>query len=119
MIRKAAIVSIAGTSLTRDEITILNKEKPWGIILFKRNILSEKQLGDLIKEKESNSEDFSKELFFQLYKLLGDEEYLSKSYEKVQEALNKVEEDLKAVYLDYPIEKQIIAEYKKIVGGGN
>jgi hypothetical protein len=74
---------------------------------------------DLIKERESNSEDFSEELFFQLYKLLGDEEYLAKSYEKVQEALNKVEEDLKAVYSDYPIEKQIIAEYKKIVGGEN
>ena len=71
---------------------------------------------DLIKEKESNSEDFSEELFFRLYKLLGDEKYLNKSYEKVQEALNKVEEDLKAVYLDYPIEKQIIAEYKKVVG---
>ena len=74
---------------------------------------------DLIKEKESNSEDFSEELFFRLYKLLGDEKYLTKSYEKVQEALNKVEEDLKAVYSDYPIEKQIIAEYKKIVRGGN
>ena len=71
---------------------------------------------DLIKEKESNSEDFSEELFFRLYKLLGDEKYLTKSYEKVQEGLNKVEEDLKAVYLDYPIEKQIIAEYKKVVG---
>ena len=71
---------------------------------------------DLIKEKESNSEDFSEELFFRLYKLLGNEKYLTKSYEKVQEALNKVEEDLKAVYLDYPIEKQIIAEYKKVVG---
>ena len=74
---------------------------------------------DLIKEKESNSEDFSEELFFRLYKLLGDEKYLTKSYEKVQEALNKVEEDLKAVYSDYPIEKQIIAEYKKIVRGEN
>ena len=50
MIRKAAIVSIAGTSLTRDEITILKKEKPWGIILFKRNILSEKQLANLTKK---------------------------------------------------------------------
>ena len=47
---------------------------------------------------------------------LIDEKYLTKSYEKVQEGLNKVEEDLKAVYLDYPIEKQIIAEYKKVVG---
>jgi len=70
---------------------------------------------DLIKEKEGNSEDFTEELFFRLYKLLGDEKYLTKSYEKVQEALNKVEEDLKAVYSNYPIEKQIIAEYNKIV----
>mgnify|MGYP003301829606 CR=1 FL=1 len=52
-----------------------------------------------------------------MYKLLGDKKYLTMSYEKVQEELNKVEDDLKEVYLDYPIEKQIIAEYKKIVGG--
>ena len=70
---------------------------------------------DLIKEKESDSEDFSEELFFRLYKLLGEEKYLTKSYEKVQEALNKVEKKSKdLVYSDYPIEKQIIAEYKKI-----
>jgi beta-N-acetylhexosaminidase len=47
MIRKAIIISISGTSLSRREKTILKKEKPWGIILFKRNILSEKQLIDL------------------------------------------------------------------------
>ena len=47
MIRKAAIVSISGLVLTREEINIIKKEKPWGIILFKRNILSEKQLINL------------------------------------------------------------------------
>ena len=50
MIRKAAIVSIRGPFLTNQEIAILQKEKPWGIILFKRNILSEKQLLDLTKK---------------------------------------------------------------------
>ena len=44
MIRKAAIISIIGYSLTHKEAMILKKGKPWGIILFKRNILSIKQL---------------------------------------------------------------------------
>ena len=48
MIRKAAIISISGTSLSHKEIYIFKKEKPWGVILFKRNILSEKQLKKLI-----------------------------------------------------------------------
>ena len=47
MIRKAVIGSIAGPFLSLNEISILKKEKPWGIILFKRNILSEKQLKKL------------------------------------------------------------------------
>ena len=47
MIRKAAIISISGNSLTRQEINIFKREKPWGVILFKRNILAEKQLKKL------------------------------------------------------------------------
>ena len=49
MIRKAAIISISGLTLTKKEKIIIKKEKPWGIILFKRNILSEKQLINLTK----------------------------------------------------------------------
>ena len=49
MIRKAIIVSIAGIELTKQETFIFKKEKPWGVILFKRNILSENQLINLIK----------------------------------------------------------------------
>tara|TARA_B110000285_G_C15035823_1_gene569190 strand:+ start:80 stop:1027 length:948 start_codon:yes stop_codon:yes gene_type:complete len=44
MIRKAAIISISGISLSIHEVNIFKKEKPWGVILFKRNISSEKQL---------------------------------------------------------------------------
>jgi beta-N-acetylhexosaminidase len=50
MIRKAVIVSISGPFLTSREIAILKKEKPWGVILFKRNILSENQLINLTKK---------------------------------------------------------------------
>jgi len=50
MIRKAAIVSVSGLYLTKQEINIFIKEKPWGTILFKRNILSKKQAINLIKK---------------------------------------------------------------------
>ena len=50
MIRKAAIVSISGLTLTKNEKIIIKLEKPWGIILFKRNILSKNQLINLIKD---------------------------------------------------------------------
>ena len=44
---KALIVSIKGTLLTKLEKILLSKEKPWGIILFKRNIKSLDQLKKL------------------------------------------------------------------------
>ena len=44
---KALIVSIKGTRLTKLEKKLLAKEKPWGIILFKRNIKSLDQLKNL------------------------------------------------------------------------
>ena len=47
MIRKAAIISISGIYLTKEEKNIFKKEKPWGVILFKRNILSVKQVKNL------------------------------------------------------------------------
>ena len=50
MIRKAIIISISGPSLSIEEMTILKKDKPWGVILFKRNILSENQLIKLTKK---------------------------------------------------------------------
>ena len=38
MIRKAIIFGINGTKLTTEERYLLKTEKPWGIILFSRNI---------------------------------------------------------------------------------
>ena len=50
MIRKSAIVSISKTRLSIIEKKILKKYKPWGIILFSRNIKSSDQLRRLTKE---------------------------------------------------------------------
>ena len=36
--RRAFITGIKGTKLTNQEIVFINKYKPWGIILFSRNL---------------------------------------------------------------------------------
>ena len=57
---KAIIISIKGTKLSRKENILLSKEKPWGIILFKRNIVSFKQIKNLISKirKLTNNNKF-------------------------------------------------------------
>ena len=50
MKKKAIIISIKGTALTKKEKILLSREKPWGLILFKRNIRSHIQIKDLIKD---------------------------------------------------------------------
>ena len=40
MIRKSIIISLSGAKLTKVEARLIKEEKPWGIILFKRNITS-------------------------------------------------------------------------------
>jgi beta-N-acetylhexosaminidase len=57
MKKKALIVSIKGINLTHKEKLLLRKEKPWGIILFKRNIKSLKQITNLIKEIKKYAKD--------------------------------------------------------------
>mgnify|MGYP001170497582 CR=1 FL=1 len=47
MIRKSIIIGLSGTKLTNQEINILKKEKPWGVILFSRNIKNIKQVRSL------------------------------------------------------------------------
>ena len=47
MNRKSLIISLKGTTLSRDESSLIFNEKPWGVILFKRNIKSIKQLVEL------------------------------------------------------------------------
>ena len=50
MKKKAIIISIKGFLLSNKEKLLLSKEKPWGLILFKRNIKSLSQIKSLIKK---------------------------------------------------------------------
>jgi len=50
MFRKAIIFGVRGTKLTTEERYLLKTEKPWGIILFSRNIKNLFQLKYLVKD---------------------------------------------------------------------
>ncbi len=54
---KALIISLKGTSLSKKEKALLSNEKPWGVILFKRNLKSFiqiKKLTNKIKKLTKN-----------------------------------------------------------------
>ena len=57
MRKKAIVVSIRGYKLSIKEKELLSKEKPWGLILFKRNIKSLNQIQDLIKSIKKYTKD--------------------------------------------------------------
>ena len=57
MDRKAIIFGIKGTQLTKEEKYLLKREKPWGIILFSRNIKDFFQLKHLINDIKKNFND--------------------------------------------------------------
>ncbi len=47
---KAFITGVAGPALTPDERAFLRAERPWGFILFRRNIQNKAQASDLVAE---------------------------------------------------------------------
>ena len=47
--RKSFITGIKGVKLSKQEIKFLNRHKPWGIILFSRNLKNINQIKDLTK----------------------------------------------------------------------
>ena len=57
MKKKAIIISIKGAQLTKKEKLLLSKEKPWGLILFRRNINSLIQIKNLIKNIRKYTKD--------------------------------------------------------------
>ena len=57
MKKKAIIISIKGYDLSIKEQKLIANEKPWGLILFKRNIKSLKQVIKLIKRIRKFSKD--------------------------------------------------------------
>jgi beta-N-acetylhexosaminidase len=52
---KAFITGIAGPALTPDEREFMRAERPWGLILFKRNIENKPQVADLVAEIRQTS----------------------------------------------------------------
>lgn len=57
MKKKAIIISIKGYKLANKERFILSKEKPWGVILFKRNIKTLTQIKVLIQKIKKLTQD--------------------------------------------------------------
>jgi len=57
MIKKAIIISIKGYQLSSNEKKLLANEKPWGLILFKRNIKSIKQIKKLTSKIRQLTKD--------------------------------------------------------------
>ena len=57
MNRKAVIFGIKGFSLTNNEKYLIRHQKPWGIILFSRNVKSFLQLKFLIKSIRKYAQD--------------------------------------------------------------
>ena len=117
MKRKAIIFGIKGNKLSKKEKFLLKTEKPWGIILFSRNIANLIQLKNLIKDIRKSIKDknypilidveggrinrlkqiinlslFSQNYFAELYK--RDKKSFNKNYKKY---IDKVSAILKAV----------------------
>ena len=67
MFRKSIIISLSSYKLSLDEIRLLKNYKPWGVILFKRNIKSLTQIRDLT----SHIKDIMNDRF---YPIMVDEE---------------------------------------------
>ena len=64
MKKKAIIISVKGFSLTQKEKLLFLKEKPWGLILFKRNIKSLDQIKFLIKKIRKLTKDKLRSMTF-------------------------------------------------------
>ena len=68
---------------------------------------------DLLKDQKL--EDLNLDAKYELYQLLGDKSFLQKAYEDVQKKANKLEDEKKESYLNYPIEKLVIEEYNRVM----
>ena len=57
--RKSFIVGLKGISITKNEISLLKKYKPWSVILFSRNIKSIEQSQKLVAKIKSIFKDIN------------------------------------------------------------
>ena len=86
MKKKALIISLNGTKLSKMEKILLSKEKPWGVILFKRNLKSRKQIKNLTTNIRNLTNDTK-------FPIIIDEEG-----EKVSRLRNIIKHDISASF---------------------
>tara|TARA_B110000196_G_scaffold277477_1_gene256047 strand:- start:132 stop:1538 length:1407 start_codon:yes stop_codon:yes gene_type:complete len=82
--------------------------------------LTYKQLGKTYDVQEifellKNNQNINFPLNYGLYELLEDKSYLEKAYDQIQALVEAMEDELKEEFFNYPIQKKIIDEYKKVI----
>ena len=138
MKKKALIISLNGTKLSKMEKILLSEEKPWGVILFKRNLKSRKQIKNLTMsirnltndtkfpiiideegEKVSRlrniiKHDISAGFFGNLYK--KNKDFCSKTYQEYIFSLSKILNELGININTIPVLDVIRKNTNKIIG---
>ena len=99
--------------------TEIGKKEPGLYTIVYLNLVY-KQLNTEYNEKEIHSliqdtENIEYEINFRLYELLEDNSYLEAAYSQIQTIVDAMNDELKQKFLNYPIPKQIIAEYNKVI----
>ena len=138
MKKKALIISLNGTKLSKMEKILLSEEKPWGVILFKRNLKSRKQIKNLTMsirnltndtkfpiiideegEKVSRlrniiKHDISASFFGNLFK--KNKDFCSKTYQEYIFSLSKILNELGININTIPVLDVIRKNTNKIIG---
>ena len=108
MNRKALITSLSGYHLTKREILLLRKYKPWGIILFKRNIKNYKQIKSLIKRIRYEIKDNNYPILIdeeggtvsRLKDIIDNSQFSERFFGKMQDNNNFINSSLYEIYLN-------------------
>ena len=108
MNRKALITSLSGYHLTKKEILLLRKYKPWGIILFKRNIKNHKQIKSLIKKIRYEVRDNKYPILIdeeggtvsRLKDIIDNSHFSQRFFGKMQDNNNVINSSLYEIYLN-------------------
>lgn len=108
MNRKPAIISLSSIKLTQKEKKLLIQEKPWGVILFKRNIHTFNQTKKLIQEIRNCLKDKKYPILIdeeggsvsRLSNLFSTREYSQRFFGKIYENDNKNGIKLYKYYLE-------------------
>ena len=138
MKKKALIISLNGTKLSKMEKILLSKEKPWGVILFKRNLKSRKQIKNLTMniryltndnkfpiiideegEKVSRlkniiNHDISASFFGNLFK--KDRDFCSKTYQEYIFSISKILNELGININTIPVLDVVRKNTSKVIG---